>query len=93
MINLTGRGIALEINTSGLRREHFCATMPSFDLLKIYKDMGGELLTLGSDSHGLEQLADIRGRFASVYAKLLEIGFRYTSIIKNKRFEQIKIEL
>jgi histidinol-phosphatase (PHP family) len=87
------RGIALEINTSGLRREHFEETMPSFDLLKIYKDMGGELLTMGSDSHSAGQLGDILERFNLVYAKLLELGFKYISIVKNKKFEQIKIEI
>lgn len=87
------RGIALEINASGLGKENFRETMPAFDLLKIYKDMGGELLTMGSDSHSVAQLSSIREKFHLVYAKLLEMGFKYISVIKNKKFEQIKIEL
>ena len=90
------RGIALEINTSGLCRENFRETMPSFNLLKIYKDLGGELLTLGSDSHSAAQLADAPERFKFVYAKLLELGFKYISVItnkKDKKFEQVKIIL
>ena len=87
------RGIALEINTSGLRKENFRETMPSFDLLKIYKDMGGELLIIGSDSHSIEQLAAAPGHFNFVCAKLLELGFKYISRIKNKKFGQVKIEV
>ena len=85
------RGIALEINTSGLCKENFGETMPSFDLLKIYKEMGGELLTMGSDSHSVEQLANIRESFSIVYAKLIELGFRYMSAVKNKKLIQVKI--
>jgi histidinol-phosphatase (PHP family) len=87
------RGIALEINTSGLRKEHFGETMPSFDLLKIYKETGGELLTIGSDAHSTEQMEQGAESFRYVCENLLEIGFKYTSIIKNKKLEQIKIEL
>ena len=87
------RGIALEINTSGFFRKNFYETMPSFELLKIYKDMGGELLTMGSDSHSVEHLSNIRQRFNLVYAKLLELGFGYISVIKNKKLEQVKIEI
>jgi len=90
---LIRRGIALEVNTSGLSKENFNMTMPSYELLKIYKDMGGELLTMGSDSHKLEQLADIRERFGIVYQELLNIGFKYITTMKDKKFEQIKIEI
>ena len=66
--------------------------MPSFDLLKIYKDMGGELLTIGSDSHSAAQLNNTPGHFNSIYAKLPELGFKYISMIKDKKFEQLRIE-
>ena len=87
------RGIALEINTSGLGKENFRETMPSFDLLKIYKDMGGELLVIGSDSHSAAQLSATPERFNLVCSKLLELGFKYISAVRNKKFEQVKIEL
>ena len=44
----TGRG--LEVNTSGFRY-NLQSTMPGFDLLKRYREMGGEILTIGSDAH------------------------------------------
>jgi histidinol-phosphatase (PHP family) len=64
--------------------------MPSFDLLKIYKDMGGELLTVGSDSPNIE---NVGAGIDYTYTKLKELGFKYISAVKNKKIEQIKIEL
>ena len=43
-------GKALEINTSNLRRG-FGTTMPSEDLIKLYTECGGRLITVGSDAH------------------------------------------
>jgi histidinol-phosphatase (PHP family) len=48
-----GRGI--EINTSGLRTEAG-EPCPSLTILRWYRELGGEILTLGSDSHRVEQL-------------------------------------
>ncbi|WP_226037227.1 histidinol-phosphatase HisJ family protein [Aquibacillus saliphilus] len=45
------RGIGIEINTSGLNSRLLGETLPSLEVLKLYKDLGGELLTIGSDSH------------------------------------------
>ena len=41
---------ALEINTSGLRQK-IGRTMPDINLIKRYHDLGGRLLTIGSDAH------------------------------------------
>ena len=49
------QGIALEVNTSGLRQP--CKeTFPGLETLRLYRDLGGEMVTIGSDSHRLEQL-------------------------------------
>jgi len=40
----------IEINTSGLRQA-YGKTFPSFEYIKLYKDLGGEIITLGSDCH------------------------------------------
>lgn len=47
------REIGLEINTSGLRTS-LGLSMPYDDILRLYKDLGGHLLTIGSDSHHAE---------------------------------------
>ena len=49
------RKIALELNTSGLRQP--CGEMfPGRETLELYRKLGGRLVTIGSDSHRVEQL-------------------------------------
>ena len=45
----------IEINTSGLRQK-YGKTFPPIEFLKLYKDMGGEILTFGSDCHSNKDL-------------------------------------
>lgn len=49
-----GKGI--EINTSGLRQE-YGKTFPSYEYIKLYKDLGGTIITFGSDCHSTADLA------------------------------------
>lgn len=44
------RNIGLEINTSGWRTK-LNESLPSLEVLKLYRELGGSLLTIGSDSH------------------------------------------
>ena len=44
------RGIALELNTSGLRRKEKM-TYPAMPVLRMYRELGGGTVTVGSDSH------------------------------------------
>lgn len=47
------RNIGIEINTSGWR-SGVDQSFPSSEVLQLYRQLGGELLTLGSDSHFVE---------------------------------------
>ncbi len=49
------QGIGIEINTASLRREVGQAH-PSLDALRWYREMGGDLLTIGSDGHQPDQV-------------------------------------
>lgn len=49
------KGKGIEFNTS-YHRYGLADTTPSMDILKLYKELGGEILTLGSDSHKPEHL-------------------------------------
>jgi len=69
---LIRNGKALEINTSGLRQE-LGKTMPDEILLERYKNIGGELITIGSDAHTLQDLG--RGINAGLHL-LKNIGFK-----------------
>ncbi|MFC4559973.1 histidinol-phosphatase HisJ family protein [Virgibacillus kekensis] len=66
-----GKGI--ELNTSG-RRYGMENGMPSTDILRLYKESGGEIITLGSDSHVESTLAY---DFRASLDLLREIGFKY----------------
>jgi histidinol-phosphatase (PHP family) len=49
------RGIALEVNTSGYRQP--CGEpFPALETLRLYREFGGELITIGSDAHRPEHL-------------------------------------
>jgi histidinol-phosphatase (PHP family) len=50
------RGIALDINTSAMRRSAR-VLLPGPDVLRWYAEMGGERVTLGSDAHRSWQVA------------------------------------
>ena len=47
---IIARGIALEVNTASVDTL-VCDFIPSADILARYRDLGGRLLTLGSDAH------------------------------------------
>lgn len=47
---LIKRGKGIEINNSGLRKS-LGRIHPKIELLKLYKDLGGVLITIGSDAH------------------------------------------
>ena len=46
---------ALEINVSGLFKEMGC-TLPDLPLVKRYKELGGKLITIGTDAHSADMV-------------------------------------
>lgn len=52
---LAKKGKGIEINTSGLRQKYGRA-FPELKYVKLFKDMGGEIISLGSDAHFVEHL-------------------------------------
>lgn len=66
-----GKGI--ELNTSG-ERDGLPSGMPSRDILELYKDLGGEIITLGSDAHEPSALGF---DFEKSRDLLRDIGFTY----------------
>lgn len=53
---LAHKGKGIEINTSGLRQK-YGKTFPTIEYVKLFKDMGGEIISIGSDSHTPSDLA------------------------------------
>lgn len=66
-------GKGLEVNTSS-HRYGLSDTTPSMEILRLYRKLGGIILTIGSDSHEPEQLG---AYLAQTQALLRECGFRY----------------
>lgn len=84
---LISKNIGLELNTAGLKYGLGFAH-PHPDILKRYRELGGEILTIGSDAHKPEHLAYC---FESVPALLEHCGFRYYTIFKKRTPEFIKL--
>lgn len=81
------RGIGIEINTSGLRG-NVNQAFPSIDILKAYKDLGGEIITIGSDSHCSSLVGN---NFDTVIEMLRALGFKYIFKFKSRKSYGIKI--
>ncbi|MGX4600959.1 histidinol-phosphatase HisJ family protein [Faecalimicrobium sp. JNUCC 81] len=80
-----GKGI--EINTS-CYRYNLPDLTPSRYILNMYKDLGGEIITTGSDSHNTSQIAY---QFDYIYSYLKDIGFEYVCKFNKMNPEFIKI--
>ncbi|MEM1486113.1 histidinol-phosphatase HisJ family protein [Oscillospiraceae bacterium PP1C4] len=80
-------GKAIEINTSGLWQA-LGDTMPPYNYVKRYRELGGEYITLGSDSHS----ADTIGRgIDSAMQMLIDAQFKYFTFYKERHPLQFKI--
>ncbi|MDP2892669.1 MAG: histidinol phosphate phosphatase, partial [Bacillota bacterium] len=80
LLHLIRSSKGLEVNTSGYRRSG--NTLPSPSVLKRYFDLGGEIITLGSDAHRAEHVGY---RFSDAAAMLKSIGFKYTAYFKDMK--------
>ena len=79
-----GRGI--EINCSGIRDG--CGPFPSEEILRLYRSMGGEIITVGSDAHRPEDAA--KG-IAKGFDTLRACGFDYVTVFRRRKPEFIKL--
>jgi histidinol-phosphatase (PHP family) len=74
LVTMIERNIALEVNTSGLRRLE-SVTYPNHAVLRLYRTLGGELVTTGSDTHRDPWVFNALPQAAEL---LLETGFTHT---------------
>lgn len=83
---IISKGKGIEVNTSGYRyglgHPH-----PQFELIKRYKELGGEIITVGSDAHKPEQ---ITLKFDKAYELLKEAGFKYITLFNDRKPEFVK---
>ncbi|MCG3417630.1 histidinol-phosphatase HisJ family protein [Oceanobacillus jordanicus] len=88
LIKAIERGIGLEINTSGISNVKVNEAFPNIDVLKLYHSLGGQILTIGSDSH-LAETVGAHLKDALSIAK--EAGFEYIYTFEQRQPKRIKI--
>lgn len=80
LINIIQKGKGIEINTSGYRyglpQPH-----PNREILTRYKQLGGEIITIGSDAHKVE---DMCSNFEQAMELLKQIGYKNYTIFENR---------
>ncbi len=86
-ITLIKNDKGIEINTSGLRQK-LGKTMPDAGMIKRYHDLGGRLLTIGSDAHCTD---DLGKGIAEGIQIAKECGFGEVAVYKKREPQFIKI--
>ncbi len=77
---LLEKGKGLELNTGGLAKG-MRDVHPCTGILKRYRELGGEIVTIGSDAHNPDRVAGFFGRAREV---LSECGFRYYVVFEKR---------
>ena len=81
LLTLIRKDKALEINTAGIRYG-LGVPHPSQRILLRYKELGGKLITIGSDAH---RATDIAADFEIVAQYLLEAEFKEYCVFENRK--------
>ena len=85
---LIQNGKGLEINCSGLRDEYMLETMPETEVLRRYRELGGEIITVGSDAH---RVSDAGSYLRDGFEILRNLNYKYVTIFRNRKPEFIKL--
>ena len=80
MIIADGKGI--EFNTSSFRYGLGERTTPAAEILSLYKELGGEIITAGSDAHKPAHIAD---NLDLAYEGIKKAGFRYITTFDRRK--------
>ncbi len=77
---LIDAGKGIELNTGGFK---YFKTEPNprIPIIRRYRELGGEIITVGSDAHSSTAIAGNFGKAADI---LKECGFKYYSVFKNR---------
>jgi len=78
--HIINKEIALEINTSGFK-SGLMQPNPSYDIIKLYKELGGRMVTIGSDAHSPEYIAY---SYDKLFNLLSDIGINEYYIYENR---------
>lgn len=87
LTTLISKGKGIEINTSPLRGG-FADTNPNAQVIKRYKELGGKIITIGSDSHKPE---DVGANFDNAKNLLINSGFSHFNVFSERKASTIII--
>lgn len=85
---LVQNGKGIELNTSGFRYG-LDVIHPSIDILKQYKQLGGEIITLGSDAHRPE---DLQANFNQAINILKDLEYKAITQFRGRKPQFIDIK-
>jgi histidinol-phosphatase (PHP family) len=89
LISLIKRDKGIELNTSGLRYG-LPFPHPNTQILKRYKELGGKIITMGSDAHNAN---DIASDFNKAKELLKTVGFKEIAVFRKRKPYFYKIDL
>lgn len=78
---IISHGKGIEVNTGGLYKG-YGNTNPCLEYLKLYKELGGEIITIGSDAHTADKIGY---GFETAKELLLRCGFKYYTTFNNRK--------
>lgn len=84
---LMEKGKGIEMNMAGYKYG-LGHPNPTEDILRRYRELGGEIITIGSDGHKPEQIA---WDYRRVPELLKNAGFEYYAVFRNRKPEFIKV--
>ena len=84
---LLSKDKGVELNTGGIK-SGMHDLHPCTDILKRYRELGGEIITIGSDSHNAKEIGAHFHRAATV---LETCGFRYYCVFEKRAPEFHKL--
>ncbi|MGN0383105.1 MAG: histidinol-phosphatase HisJ family protein [Eubacterium sp.] len=87
LIKLINKNKGIEVNTAGYAKG-LNNPNPCCDIIKRYYELGGRIITIGSDAHIPE---DIGSHFTDAAAILKNCGFKYYTVFENRIPEFVKL--
>lgn len=81
-------GKGMEINTSSFRYGMGERTTPAKEIFKLYKDLGGELVTIGSDAH---RTKDLGHKFDFAVEMIKSVGLKYLATFDQRKINFVKL--
>ncbi len=84
---LISKGKGIEVNTGGFKYG-LGHPNPTEDIIRRYRELGGEIITMGADAHVPEYVAYEFDKTAQI---IKNCGFKYYTVFKNRKAEFIPL--